>query len=250
VDVSGVDGAGPIWHDLMLLSHAVPPPAFVRPDKIVEEEVCAQSGMLPNRECPRTRLERFISGTQPQVADNQFQRLAIDLATGLLATDATPENRRAERVYWLLPPEYHNWMINQGLAIAPVNLQAGADIASARQAASATKDSGPLQLDSPASFMQYQLHPGLSLDSQRLEAGGYTTDGSAWRQLRLVVDGVVIAEAANSGRLSAWWTLALGGHSIWLEGERTPDDETVRSNLVRIHVDPFKTEQITLQTVD
>ena len=108
VDVSGVDGAGPIWHDLMLLAHNAPPPAFTRPDKIVEAEICAASGMLPTPECPRTRWERFLAGTQPSQQDNQFQRLAIDLDTRQLAGDATLANRRAERVYWLLPPEYHD----------------------------------------------------------------------------------------------------------------------------------------------
>ena len=65
VDVSGVDGAGPIWHDVMLLAHQAPPPAFIRPQNIVEREICAPSGMLPSRDCPRTRLERFIAGIEP-----------------------------------------------------------------------------------------------------------------------------------------------------------------------------------------
>ncbi len=121
LDVSGVDGAGPIWHDLMLLAHTAPPPAFTRPAKIVETEICAASGMLPAPECPRKRWERFLAGTQPTQPDNQFQRLVIDRGTGQLATDATPADRRGERVYWLLPPEYHDWMIGQGIAIAPVN---------------------------------------------------------------------------------------------------------------------------------
>ena len=86
VDVSGVDGAGPIWHDLMLLAHTAPPPAFARPAKIVETEICAASGMLPAPECPRKRWERFLAGTQPTQPDNQFQRLVIDRGTGQLAT--------------------------------------------------------------------------------------------------------------------------------------------------------------------
>ena len=256
VDVSGVDGAGPIWHDLMLLAHTAPPPAFARPDKIVETEICAASGMLPAPECPRRRWERFLAGTQPTQPDNQFQRLVIDRGTGQLATAATPAERRGEHVYWLLPPEYHDWMIGQGIAIAPVNaagataqlVAAGPGDASPSSARS--HPAGPLQLASPASYTAYQLHPGVPGDSQRLEAVGYTTDGRAWHNLRLMLDGQAIAEQANSTRLQAWWPMTLGAHTIWLEGEREPGGETIRSQMAQINVNPFTTQSVTMQVVN
>lgn len=249
VDVSGVDGAGPIWHDLMLLAHRAPPPAFPQPDKIVTTEICAASGMLPSRDCPRLRQERFIAGTQPQAADTEFQRLAVDLATGMLADESTPANRRAERVFWLLPPEYHDWMITQDVALAPpaaaAAALAGTDAASAGRAANL-----PLRLTSPASYTDYQLHPGLEQASQQLEAAGYTAGGRAWHSLRLVVDGQVLAESANAARLSAWWPMTVGAHTLWLEGEPVAGGETVRSNVAQVNVDPFTTGSVTMQTVD
>jgi penicillin-binding protein 1C len=253
VDVSGVDGAGPIWHDLMLLAHATPPPAFVRPPKIVDVEVCAPSGLLPGPACPRTRWERFLAGTAPTQPDNQFQRLAIDLATGELATEATPANRRAERVYWLLGPEYHDWMLSQGIALAPAG--AGAAVADAapgstRPTSAASTPPAPLQLASPVSYTAYQVHPGLPGASQQLEAVGYTADGRAWSSLRLVVNGSVIAEGANVARLRALWPMALGPYAFWLEGEREPGGETVRSQPAQISVDPFTDSAVTMQVVD
>ncbi len=253
LDVSGVDGAGPIWHDLMLLAHRTPPPPFVRPDKIVEREICTASGMLPSRDCPRTRWELFLAGTQPTQPDNQFQRLAIDLATGLPATDVTPVARRTERVYWLLPPEYHDWMVTQGIAIAPPHI-----FASAPGSASGLTPAGnvaqaapaPLQLAAPASFTTYQLHPGLPQSNQQLEAAGYTADGHAWSNLRLLVDGQVIAETTDSARLHAWWPMMLGSHTLWLEGELAAGDTTQRSAAAQIHVDTFKPEAISLQMVN
>ena len=259
VDVSGVDGAGPIWHDLMLLAHTAPPPAFTRPDKIVETQICAASGMLPAPECPRTRWERFLGGTQPTQPDNQFQRLVIDRGTGQLATDATPADRRGERVYWLLPPEYHDWMIGQGIAIAPVGAAtnaggpgalAAAAPGGAAQAGARGQPAGPLQLASPASYTAYQLHPGVPAESQRLEAVGYTTDGRAWHSLRLVLDGQAIAEQSDSARLQAWWPMTLGAHTIWLEGEREQGGETIRSQMAQINVNPFTTQSVTMQVVN
>ena len=63
--------------------------------------------------------EIFAAGTQPTQPDTQYQRIAIDLATGMRATEETPDNRRAEKIFRVLPPEYHDWMVAQGLAIAP-----------------------------------------------------------------------------------------------------------------------------------
>ena len=258
LDVSGVDGAGPIWHDLMLLAHSSPPPSFTQPDKIVEVEVCAASGMLPSRDCPRLRWESFIAGTQPRSADDQFQRLTIDLATGAPASEATPPARRAERVYWLLPPAYHDWMISQGLAVAPVALASVTastvremSVSEASTQEPATKQvNAPLQLTGPASYTDYQLHPGLDAGSQRLQAGGYSADGQPWHSLRLMVDGQTLAEGKDVARLSAWWTMTIGAHTFWLEGERSAGAETEHSATAQIDVAPFTTESITLQTVD
>ena len=49
-DVSGITGAGPIWHDFMVaVTRDRPPLDFTRPDGLVHVEVCADSGLLPLR---------------------------------------------------------------------------------------------------------------------------------------------------------------------------------------------------------
>jgi hypothetical protein len=263
VDVSGVDGAGPIWHDLMLLAHPTPPPPFARPDRIVEEEICAPSGLLPTPACPRTRWERFAAGTAPTQPDTQFARLAVDLATGQLAAPTTPASRRADRVYWLLGPEYHDWMVGQGIPIAPIaapgealpgtlpeTLPGAMPAAASALPAAASAPPPALRLASPASYTAYQLHPGLAAASQKLEVAGYTHAGEPWHHLRLVVDGQVLAEAAAGARLRAWWPMTLGPHAIWLEGERTPGGPTTRSAPAQINVEPFTADAVTMQIVD
>ena len=217
LDVSGVDGAGPIWHDLMLLAHPTPPAGFARPDGLVETEICAPSGLLPTPECPRTRWEWFIAGTQPVQPDNQFQRIMLDSGAGLPATAATPAERRVSRVFWVLPPAYRDWMVSQGIALAPMMGAA----ATAQNAANATP-AGPLVLTAPASFANFQMHPGSPAASQQLEVAGFTADGSAWHSLRLVVDDTVIASAGAAAHLRARWPMTLGQHRFWLEGEQRP----------------------------
>jgi len=240
VGVSGVDGAGPIWHDLMLLAHPTPPPAFVRPAEIVEAQICSPSGMLPSRDCPRTRWERFARGTQPQTADNQHQRLTIDVATGLVATDATPASRRVERVFWILPPEYHDWMVSQGIVLAPVQDDAVAGTPATR---------APLLMTTPAAYSTFQIHPGLAHENQQVELTAYVTSGRPWHRLRLVADGAVVAQATDAGRLKTWWPMTLGSHAFWLEGEESEGAPTVRSARTQIAVEAFHSEDVTMTSV-
>ncbi|MEZ4715340.1 MAG: hypothetical protein R2851_04525 [Caldilineaceae bacterium] len=53
LDVSGIDGAGPIWRDIMLAAHPVDPPGFTRPPNVTDVEICGPSGMLPTPACTR-----------------------------------------------------------------------------------------------------------------------------------------------------------------------------------------------------
>ena len=144
-------------------------------------------------------------------------------------------------------------MVNQGIAIAPAGATEADDLVYSTGeggASGAQSVNPPLRLTSPASYTAYQLHPGLDAGSQQLEAGGYTADGRRWHSLRLVVDGEVLAEEENAARLSIWWPLVLGSHSVWLEGEPSAGSPTVRSNIAQVSVDPFTTGAVTLQTVD
>ncbi|MGB9879417.1 MAG: transglycosylase domain-containing protein, partial [Anaerolineae bacterium] len=53
VNVSGISGAAPIWHNFMEEAHkGKPVQDFVRPPGMVQVEICSESGMLPNPYCP------------------------------------------------------------------------------------------------------------------------------------------------------------------------------------------------------
>lgn len=251
--VSGVDGAGPIWHDLMRLAHPRPPQPFTPPDGLVEVEICAPSGMLPTPECPRVRREWFIAGTQPAQPDNQFRRVVLDRATGLPADERTPAERRVERVYWLLPPEYQDWMLAQGIPVAPPAVRAmltqGAIASGGNKAAAPNvyPEGQPrtlLRLLQPDAFAAYQLHPALPAANQRIPIEGIVADGSRWAELRLMVDGTPLAVAHNTDHLSAWWPMQPGEHRLWLEGEAIDGAATERSEIAMIRVSEFVRDRI------
>ena len=113
-DVSGITGAGPIWHDFMTGVLAGQPAApFSVPDGVLQQEICADSGLLPAAgttqdratgaevvPCPARRLEWFIAGTEPRKVDQQHVRMLIDGQTGLPAhADAASAH---PQVFWQL----------------------------------------------------------------------------------------------------------------------------------------------------
>ncbi|MEJ2749509.1 MAG: penicillin-binding transpeptidase domain-containing protein, partial [Anaerolineae bacterium] len=82
-NVSGVSGAGPIWHYFMRAALAGQPETnFVQPPGLVQVEICALSGLLPGDDCPYRRREWFLAGTQPVESDTFYQRVALDSRTG------------------------------------------------------------------------------------------------------------------------------------------------------------------------
>src|SRR5690606_11391609 len=86
VHVTGVSGAAPMWNAFMrrvLLGQ--PALESTEPPGIVRREICAASGLLPTPECPYTKVELFIEGTEPTEPDNMFQIVVLDRRTGLLA---------------------------------------------------------------------------------------------------------------------------------------------------------------------
>ncbi len=242
-DVSGIDGAGPIWRDLMLAAHPQRPAPFPVPVGIVEVAICAPSGLLPTPECPRTRIESFVAGTEPTRTDDQFVTLEIDRRTGLRATAATPDEQRLARVFWRLPANYRAWQLSQGMAIVPpaAMQSTGAPLPGQGEAAGAQRAGGPLLLTSPAPNTSYRIHPGQPAATQRLEVAGHTADGAQWARLRLVAESAdgaraTLAEGADTAALQSWWALQPGNWRFVLEGQPTPESDWQRSTAAAVVV--------------
>jgi membrane carboxypeptidase/penicillin-binding protein PbpC len=65
---SGVTGAAPIWHQIMLqLLKDQPEHKFRRPEGLLELSICPITGQLACNQCP-PRLELFLPGTEPKIA--------------------------------------------------------------------------------------------------------------------------------------------------------------------------------------
>lgn len=64
--VSGISGAAPILHDVLLYAAArYPGGEFERPQNVVSAVVCEDSGLLAGEHCRHTREELFVQGALP-----------------------------------------------------------------------------------------------------------------------------------------------------------------------------------------
>lgn len=81
--VSGVTGAAPIWHELIVRALRGKPDIWPKqPDGIVGAQICTISGLLPGDSGCATRFEYFIKGTVPTQTENLKQTVVIDKDTG------------------------------------------------------------------------------------------------------------------------------------------------------------------------
>jgi len=107
IDMPGSRGAAPIWHDFMEAALADRPVQnFVRPDGIVEMEICADSGTQPSEHCPRRKMELFAEDQPPLGPEHDWYQTC-------------PEYGWDQVVVVITDPQGREWAQSQGLPLAP-----------------------------------------------------------------------------------------------------------------------------------
>jgi membrane carboxypeptidase/penicillin-binding protein len=215
-DISGISGAAPLWHDFMEAAlKGRPAREFERPDGLVEVEVCALSGLLPEPDCPHRVTELFLTGTEPAETCAMHQRIAVDRATGLRATSATPPDRIVERVYTTLPPAAQEWGREQGIQELPA---AEASAISHQPSAISDQSVGDpkLKMVGPDAGSVYQLDPALPRESQRIVVSAVAGLGVTLVEVILYVDGRPLARF-GAPPYRVMWQLEAGQHRFWAE---------------------------------
>ncbi|MDI1444281.1 penicillin-binding protein 1C [Polyangium sp. 6x1] len=117
--VSGVTGAGPLFHDAMLAaSRLYPARDFERPEGLVDVDICPLSGARPGPDCPHRRSELLPRETSLATCD-MHERVRIDRRNGLRAGPACPDASIEARIFERYPPELTSWAENASRPVAP-----------------------------------------------------------------------------------------------------------------------------------
>ena len=204
--VSGISGAGPIWHDFMEEAlKGRPAVGFVEPPGLVRREVCPESGNIPSPRCPNRRLELFVEGTEPTATCDWHRPVRIDRLTGLLATPGCPSDLVEERVFLVVPPELQAWARERGMPEPPTRT------CTAHGPVSPLPGRPRLLLTSPAQGAVLQISPDLPRSLQRVEVAAAGSGLGEQARVRLLVDGVPM-ESFDSPPYRATWELVPGRH--------------------------------------
>lgn len=146
-EVASVTGPAPLWRDVIQLftrDGGVPPPQAS--DKLLSQEICATTGLLPSAASPSRMHEWFLPGTEPtQTADAMYVK-------------------KEDGLHLQLPPEYEVWCRSS-------HNHLGAEV----------KAVGLLRIVQPMDGARFMIDSTLPLNRQKLrfQAAG-ATGGLKW----------------------------------------------------------------------
>jgi penicillin-binding protein 1C len=181
INVSGVDGAGPIWHDAMMAAAIGRPMGwYARPPGIIEATACAPTGLRPGPFCPSPVRELFVAGTEPVAVEHYYTRDA----NGAIAVDP--------------PAEARAWAGDAGLLLA---------------AAAPARPGDPIRIVAPAAGSVFWFAP--ELGAQQLALRAAAAPGT--ERLTFMVDGAIVGDASPADP-TIMWTLVPGRHTLQVSG--------------------------------
>src|SRR5690606_34943523 len=200
---------------------------FVRPDGLVQAEVCTLSGLLPRDNCPLRRLDWFIDGTQPTEYDNVYQTFAIDNRTGALADDTTPPENVVLDTFVVLPQDARDWAVLNGINLPP-------------EGAIPEDDSGnTVRLLSPDPYTNFEISPITPIETQRLRFS-VATPSNTVSVAYYVNDN--LHDTKSDAPFDAWWQLAVGEWEVVAEATLA-DGTTLQSESLYFTVVDYEPAQ-------
>jgi penicillin-binding protein 1C len=186
---SGVTGAGPIFHAVMLAAtrgresvsaHAVLPP----PQGLEQVTICALSGMRANSWCPSRAREWGDAGAE--------------------ALPCAWHHQSDEGLLTIYPPEYRAWTLTSGQA----DLDPRPSTLDPRTAPRAPRASA-FSIANPPAGAIYSVDPTLRRDFQALPLRAATPRPTT---ITWFVNGRTVGQASSDKAVS--WPLAVGRHEI------------------------------------
>ena len=202
----GRTAAAPLFFaiaDSLLAEIEPPTPRQVAGLNLRRVEVCAPTGDLPGRHCPRTATSWFIPGVSPIKVSTVHRAVRLEESTGLRSCRADTAGTR-EAVYEFWPSDLEAVFRRAGIAIRKPptwSPECGMD-------ATAASGHAP-RIVSPQPTLTYHAAATPSADGSILFAA--TTDADAER-LFWFVNGALVAEVAHHERY--FWTPKSGRFSV------------------------------------
>jgi len=255
--VSGVSGAGPLFHGAMVAAQALYPrasraplreqlaatdsstesvtesatesetesPAPSAPPIFTTAEICPLSGKLRGPDCPHSKLELFPAsgdaGKAPTAVCDMHVHARVDRRNGLRAGKSCPDAFVEQKVFESYPSDLAAWAKTAHRPLPPTGISPLCPLDGDEKDAPST---APLRLAYPPDGASFVWDPHIgSRQSIVLRAQAPTN-----APVLFMVDAHSISP--KPGDLTAEWPLTPGTHRIWVESAGRKSD----SALVRV----------------
>lgn len=237
-NISGVDGAGPIWHDFMEEAlQFSPPEKFTVPSRLHQVEICALSGMLPTDLCPDRIYEWFLKGKEPKENDTYYQNYWVLRSNGHLIREACvgsyPEALRQQKTLTTYPAAFQRWADKKGLSLPPFEPCALSKTSTGEYSdAYPARENGLVDIDSPSNQDEFMVNTGLPLDNQKIPFRVLTSSDA--EKVSFILDGQIISSLEHSP-FQYLWIPQKGVHTLQAVAELY-NGETQQSEPVQFTV--------------
>jgi membrane carboxypeptidase/penicillin-binding protein PbpC len=176
-NVSGVDGAGPIWRGVMELALQGMQPTWLQPPAgLVRARICAPTGLRPGPYCPASVEEWFVAGTEPR----ETERYYLVGADGRLRVDP--------------PVEVRAWAAQAGISVS---------------LSPQTPGDASVHIVRPTAGSVFSISP--ELPDQEIVLRASVPAGTL--RVEFWVDGVLVGRAAGD-EPAVVWVMMPGVHSL------------------------------------
>lgn len=173
-NISGVDGAAPIWANFMEQALAGKPSShFNVPQGLHQINICAISGLLPGDLCQENIIEWFVQGSEPMKIDDYYQKLSIDSSTGhAIYPECLNQYNKAlikDKTMIAYPSELQKWASEKGYPLATFEpCSAHFDYSGASSSEYANDQAKTVLFDTPRLNDEYLLDNTLPLNAQKV----------------------------------------------------------------------------------
>jgi len=183
-NISGAEGAAPIWADFMEAAlESSPEYTFEVPRGITEVEICALSGQLPTEYCLDRVFEKFSRDNLPTEYDEYHQLFTLNTQTGLIIPEACNNQYSshilAQKVLVAYPPGLQKWAVSKGLQLPQfAQCTASSEYTGAYPYDYSNEEANTVFIDHPINNDEFILDSTLPLQDQKVPlrvSAPYTT---------------------------------------------------------------------------
>jgi penicillin-binding protein 1C len=210
--VSGITGAGPIFHAVMeaaMRRQARDDMDSSRADRMHEGlrrvEVCALSGGLATADCPH-KIDEWVAPDAMMEGCTMHRHVKILRRDGLRAGAACPKGEVVERSFEHFAPEYLAWAEAAARPLAPREFSPLCP----EDASPVASGDGAVRILYPSDGARFALDPERAPSLQVLDVHLAVPEGT--REVALLVDGEVVDRVHSP--FVASWPLVAGAHVL------------------------------------